>query len=137
MAMHLARFRTTRWACLPDPCPLLMSPLPPSCHSVIGTGVSDTRLLVQWRFALLCLAALEAPLQLPLHGTLYGTDMVFIANDWQAALTPVYLAGKYRPFGVYHDARCVVAIHNLRHQARLLISLRLIQCLLAPSGAGL
>lgn len=71
---------------------------------------------LQWRFALMCLAALEAPLQLTLEGSLYGSDMVFIANDWQASLTAVYLAGKYRPYGTYQDARCIMAIHNLRHQ---------------------
>lgn len=75
--------------------------------------------LWQWRFALLCLAALEAPLQLPLSGSLYGTDITFIANDWQAALVSVYLAGKFRPYGTYKEARSIIAIHNLRHQACL------------------
>ena len=71
----------------------------------------------QFRFSLLCLAALEAPLVLPLQGKgLYGQECVFIANDWHAALVPVYLAAKYRPHGVYTSARSVVAIHNLRHQ---------------------
>lgn len=71
---------------------------------------------MQWRFALLCMAALEAPLQLPLNGSIYGTQMTFVANDWQAALVPVFLASKFRPHGVYTDARSIVAIHNLRHQ---------------------
>jgi starch synthase len=71
---------------------------------------------LQLRFALLCLAALEAPLQLPLQGSLYGEDCIFIANDWHAAMTPIYLAAKYRKNGVYKDARSVLAIHNLRHQ---------------------
>jgi starch synthase len=77
----------------------------------------------QFRFSLLCLAALEAPLVLPLEGnngkavkTLYGQECVFVANDWHAALVPVYLAAKYRPHGVYEASRSVVAIHNLRHQ---------------------
>jgi starch synthase len=66
---------------------------------------------------LLALAALEAPLQLPLGDEgLYGEDCVFIANDWHAALVPVYLAAKYRAHGVYTKARSVMAIHNLRHQ---------------------
>ena len=72
---------------------------------------------MQWRFALLCLAALEAPLNLKINGKVYGEDMVFVSNDWQGALTSVYLAGHYRPHGVYHNARTVMAIHNLRHQA--------------------
>lgn len=62
------------------------------------------------------MAALEAPLQLPLQGSLYGEDCIFIANDWHAAMAPIYLAAKYRKNGVYKDARCVLAIHNLRHQ---------------------
>uniref|UniRef100_A0A383VM81 starch synthase n=2 Tax=Tetradesmus obliquus TaxID=3088 RepID=A0A383VM81_TETOB len=71
----------------------------------------------QFRYQLLCLAAMEAPLQLPLgEKGLYGQDCVFIANDWHAALVPVYLAAKYRPYGVYTNARSVMAIHNLRHQ---------------------
>lgn len=66
---------------------------------------------------LLALAGLEAPLQLPLgEQGLYGEDCVFIANDWHAALVPVYLAAKYRSHGVYTNARSVMAIHNLRHQ---------------------
>ncbi|KAK9802897.1 hypothetical protein WJX73_003216 [Symbiochloris irregularis] len=70
----------------------------------------------QYRFALLSQAALEAPLQLQLPGGRYGEDCLFIANDWHASMTAVYLAGKYRPHGVYSDARCILAIHNLRHQ---------------------
>ena len=49
----------------------------------------------------------------------YGDDCVFIANDWHAAMVPVYLAAKYRPGGVYQDARAILAIHNLRHQVIL------------------
>lgn len=76
----------------------------------------------QFRFTLLCLAACEAPLNLPLapaeggEPTLYGQDITFLANDWHGSLVPVYLAGKYRPHGVYANARSVLAIHNLRHQ---------------------
>ena len=71
---------------------------------------------VQYRYTLLCLAALEAPLQLEVSGSFYGDDCVFSANDWHAAMVPVYLAAKYRPGGVYEKARSVLAIHNLRHQ---------------------
>ncbi|KAG2500469.1 hypothetical protein HYH03_002036 [Edaphochlamys debaryana] len=48
--------------------------------------------------------------------TKYTQDIVFVANDWHASLVPVYLAAKYRPHGVYTNARCIMAIHNLRHQ---------------------
>ncbi|GBF98815.1 soluble starch synthase chloroplastic [Raphidocelis subcapitata] len=72
----------------------------------------------QFRFTLLCLAACEAPLHLPLppaeggEPTLYGEDITFLANDWHGSLVPVYLAAKYRPHGVYTNARSVLAIHN-------------------------
>ncbi|XP_057849357.2 soluble starch synthase 1, chloroplastic/amyloplastic isoform X1 [Cryptomeria japonica] len=70
----------------------------------------------QFRFTLLCHAACEAPLVLPLGGFTYGEKCLFIANDWHASLVPVIIAAKYRPYGVYHDARSILAIHNLAHQ---------------------
>jgi hypothetical protein len=45
-------------------------------------------------------------------------DITFVANDWHGSLVPVYLAGKYRPHGVYTNSRSILAIHNLRHQVR-------------------
>ncbi|XP_019200298.1 PREDICTED: soluble starch synthase 1, chloroplastic/amyloplastic isoform X2 [Ipomoea nil] len=70
----------------------------------------------QFRFTLLCQAACEAPLVLPLGGFTYGEKCMFIANDWHAALVPLLLAAKYRPHDVYKDARSVILIHNLAHQ---------------------
>nr|XP_043633783.1 soluble starch synthase 1, chloroplastic/amyloplastic [Erigeron canadensis] len=70
----------------------------------------------QFRFTLLCHAACEAPLVLPLGGFTYGDKCLFLANDWQAGLVPVLLAAKYRPHGVYKDARSIVVIHNITHQ---------------------
>lgn len=71
----------------------------------------------QWRYKLMCLAALEAPLQLELgEDGVYGENCVFIANDWHAGLVPVYVAAHYRRHGTYRDARTVLAIHNLRYQ---------------------
>jgi len=75
---------------------------------------------VQFRFALLNVAALEAPLILKLDEGLFGDDCIFIANDWHGALVPVYLAAKYRPHGVYQQARSILAVHNLRHQVHTL-----------------
>ncbi|KAG1679851.1 hypothetical protein FOA52_012765 [Chlamydomonas sp. UWO 241] len=75
-----------------------------------------------FRFSLLSLAGLEAPLLLELQKgqgadkTTYGEDCLFMANDWHTALVPVYLAAKYRPHGVYAKARSILAIHNLCHQ---------------------
>lgn len=72
----------------------------------------------QFRFTLLSHAACEAPLQLPFAecGGYYGQDVVFVANDWHAGLVPTLVASKYRPHGVYKDARTICAIHNILHQ---------------------
>ncbi|KAL2921818.1 Starch synthase 1 chloroplastic/amyloplastic [Bienertia sinuspersici] len=70
----------------------------------------------QFRFTLLCHAACEAPLVLPLGGYTYGQKCLFLVNDWHAGLVPVLLAAKYRPYGVYKDARSILVIHNLSHQ---------------------
>lgn len=77
-----------------------------------------------FRFALLSLAALEAPLQLNIGGfrwqgeagAAYGQDLTFVASDWHTALLPVYIGSRFRPHNVYPDARTVLAIHNLAHQ---------------------
>ncbi|GAB2221894.1 hypothetical protein Drorol1_Dr00013088 [Drosera rotundifolia] len=70
----------------------------------------------QFRYALLCHAACEAPLVLPLGGYTYGEKCMFLVNDWHAGLVPVLLAAKYRPYGVYRDARSILVIHNISHQ---------------------
>ncbi|KAG2499011.1 hypothetical protein HYH03_003197 [Edaphochlamys debaryana] len=77
-----------------------------------------------FRFSLLSLAACEAPLLLHIGGYRsgqapglpYGQAVTFVANDWHAALVPVYVAAKYRRHGVFKEARCVLALHNLAHQ---------------------
>uniref|UniRef100_A0A061R9Z0 Starch synthase, chloroplastic/amyloplastic n=1 Tax=Tetraselmis sp. GSL018 TaxID=582737 RepID=A0A061R9Z0_9CHLO len=73
----------------------------------------------QFRFTLLSLACCEAPLVVPLEsrgGEVMGQDVVFVANDWHTSMVPVYIAGKFRPHGVFRGARCCFAIHNLSHQ---------------------
>ncbi|XP_042496904.1 starch synthase 1, chloroplastic/amyloplastic-like [Macadamia integrifolia] len=70
----------------------------------------------QFRFTLLCHAACEAPLVIPLRGSTYGEKCLFLANDWHGGLVPVLLAAKYRPHGVYKDARSILVLHNLAHQ---------------------
>ncbi|KAF7830723.1 soluble starch synthase 1, chloroplastic/amyloplastic [Senna tora] len=70
----------------------------------------------QFRFTLLCHAACEAPLVLPLGGFTYGDKCLFLVNDWHASLVPVLLAAKYRPHDVYKDARSILVIHNIAHQ---------------------
>ncbi|XXG90032.1 hypothetical protein AAC387_Pa12g1896 [Persea americana] len=90
----------------------------PSYHRP-GTPYGDSRGAFgdnQFRFTLLCHAACEAPLVLPLGGFTYGEKCLFLVNDWHASLVPVLLAAKYRPHGVYQDARSILVIHNLAHQ---------------------
>ncbi|KAK7282559.1 hypothetical protein RIF29_11450 [Crotalaria pallida] len=70
----------------------------------------------QFRFTLLSHAACEAPLVLPLGGFTYGDKCLFLVNDWHASLVPILLAAKYRPHGVYKDARSILVIHNIAHQ---------------------
>lgn len=70
------------------------------------------------RFALFCLAAAEAPLVLDLGGSTYGQDVLFIANDWQTGLLPVYLLYKYRWNRTYLNARSMLVIHNLGYQGK-------------------
>mmetsp|Transcript_113060 Transcript_113060/g.259031 ORF Transcript_113060/g.259031 Transcript_113060/m.259031 type:complete len:706 (+) Transcript_113060:2355-4472(+) len=77
-----------------------------------------------FRFALLSLAALEVPLVLRPRGLYLGEKILFIANDWQSALVPVYMAYKYRqpnpskPKGTYADARCMYVTHNMGYQGQ-------------------
>ena len=74
---------------------------------------------IQFRCALLCKAALEAPWVVPCGGITYGDEnLVFIANDWHTALLPVYLQAHYRDHGQYTYARSVFVLHNIAHQGR-------------------
>jgi len=65
-----------------------------------------------YRFAVLCWAALEAPLVLPTTVP-FGEKVVFIANDWQTGLVPLLLASHYRRWRCYGPARCLFVIHNM------------------------
>eukprot|EP00928_Gymnodinium_smaydae_P040898 TRINITY_DN276_c0_g2_i1.p1 TRINITY_DN276_c0_g2~~TRINITY_DN276_c0_g2_i1.p1 ORF type:complete len:1466 (+),score=392.54 TRINITY_DN276_c0_g2_i1:181-4398(+) len=84
------------------------------CDSATGKEYEDN----VFRFALLSLAALEAPLVLNLGGSTYGQDVMFIANDWQTGLLPVYMHYKYRRNGTYMGARTMLVIHNLGYQGK-------------------
>jgi starch synthase len=68
-----------------------------------------------FRFALLSRAALEAPLRVPLEGSVFGEEVVFHANDWHTALVPVYLDAIYRTAGRFPRAGTVLGLHNLGH----------------------
>jgi len=65
-----------------------------------------------YRFAVLCWAALEAPLVLPASAP-FGEKVVFIANDWQTGLVPLLLTSHYRRWRCYGPARCLFVIHNM------------------------
>jgi len=75
-----------------------------------------------FRFTLLTLACLEAPLILDLQGSTFGQDVLFIANDWQTGLLPVYMQHKYRKHGVYKQARSMMVIHNIGYQGKFIKS---------------
>ncbi|CAK9035126.1 unnamed protein product [Durusdinium trenchii] len=71
------------------------------------------------RFTMLCLAAMEAPLILDINGQgKYGDKVIFLANDWQAGLVPVYMCYKYRRHNCYSQARVIYVIHNLGYQGQ-------------------
>jgi len=42
--------------------------------------------------------------------------ITFMCNDWHTALLPALLQQRYKPWGVYTNASCVLSIHNLAHQ---------------------
>ena len=70
-----------------------------------------------FRYALLTVAAMEAPLILSLRGSTFGQDVLFVANDWQTGLLPVYHLYKYRRNRTYLNSRCIFVIHNIGYQA--------------------
>eukprot|EP00932_Pfiesteria_piscicida_P007695 SRR837773.17877.p1 GENE.SRR837773.17877~~SRR837773.17877.p1 ORF type:complete len:601 (-),score=212.50 SRR837773.17877:234-1934(-) len=69
-----------------------------------------------YRFALFCLAALEAPVSIAPGGAPFGERVTFIANDWQTALLPVYLTHRLRPSGRFTGSRCLFIVHNFGYQ---------------------
>ncbi len=70
------------------------------------------------RFAVLCRAALEAALSVPVGEAPFGEDVLFHAHDWQAALLPVLLQAESRPRGVFRRSPCILTLHNVAHQGR-------------------
>jgi len=69
-----------------------------------------------YRFGLFCLAALEAPCTLAPGGVPFGDRVLFLANDWQTALVPVYLTHRMRPIRRYQESRCIFVVHNFGYQ---------------------
>jgi len=88
-------------------------------HRSGGEIYGGDRTEVAFRCALLSKAAIEAARCVPCGGIPYGEDnLCFIANDWHAALVPVYLQDHYREHGQFNYARAILVIHNLAHQGR-------------------
>lgn len=71
----------------------------------------------QLRFAMFCRAAMAATERLTLGGSSYGQKVMFVANDWQAALVPVYLK-QHQAEGQWLDARSATICHNMVYQGR-------------------
>ena len=81
-----------------------------------GDIYTGDRLEQAYRNCLLCKAALEAVWHVPCGGITYGDDnTVFVANDWHAAVLPVYLQARAaRPPARVGSLRCHQA-HLQRH----------------------
>lgn len=71
----------------------------------------------QLRFAMFCKAALAATEHLKLGGSSYGQDVTFVANDWHAALVPMYLKQEQAKGG-WGKAKSAVLLHNMVFQGR-------------------
>lgn len=55
----------------------------------------------------------------PLTASNYGDDnTVFIANDWQTSLLPVFLQAYYRDHGKMLGSRSIIVLHNCAFQVR-------------------
>lgn len=91
-----------------------------SCYRNRGKELyGGSRFENEFRNALLCKSALEAPLRVPCNGEIYGdSDLVYVANDWHAGLIPVYLQALYRDNNKLHYARSVLVLHNIIYQGR-------------------
>jgi starch synthase len=71
-----------------------------------------------FRFTLFAIAAAEAPLILEIDGSTFGQDVLFMCNDWQTGILPVYLLYKYKKHNVYVNARSMMVIHNIGYQGK-------------------
>jgi len=71
----------------------------------------------QLRFAMFCRAAMAATEKLPLGGVPHGQKVMFCANDWQAALVPMYLK-QLQCAGEWQEARSAFIVHNMVYQGR-------------------
>nr|CAH04621.1 UDP-glucose-glycogen glucosyltransferase precursor [Guillardia theta] len=72
----------------------------------------------QLRFAMFCAAAMAATEKLSLGGYPYGQDVIFVANDWHAALVPMYLKKAQKEGTGWFKAKSACLLHNMVFQGR-------------------
>jgi granule-bound starch synthase len=72
----------------------------------------------QLRFAMFCKAAMVACERLSLGGYPYGQNVVFVANDWHAALLPMYLKDARNKGEGWTRTKCAALLHNMVFQGR-------------------
>mmetsp|Transcript_102052 Transcript_102052/g.263845 ORF Transcript_102052/g.263845 Transcript_102052/m.263845 type:complete len:588 (-) Transcript_102052:169-1932(-) len=69
-----------------------------------------------YRFSLFSLAALEAPCIAPQIAP-FGDKVLFLANDWQTAMLPIYLSHRMRiQRHRFKESRCIFVVHNFGYQ---------------------
>jgi len=76
----------------------------------------------------------QAPLCCVIDGTAYGDRVLFLANDWQAGLVPVYMVHKFRRYGTYRAGRCIFVVHNMGYQGAYPWTDQLLEQLGIPSA---
>ena len=113
--LYGARWRHVDWIFVDHPCFQSSSSSPYGDRN--GEFIDNP-----FRFSLLSLAALELPLQwwssLERRRDVRDDEILFVANDWHAAMVPVHLSRRFRRHGVLKNARCLLCIHNLFHQGK-------------------
>ena len=62
-------------------------------------------------------AAMAATKELKMGGSSYGEDVVIVANDWHAALVPMYVK-LAQAKGEWKDCRTAALLHNMVFQGR-------------------
>jgi len=88
-------------------------------HHVRDGIYAGDRSDAMFRNSMLCQAALEAVWHVSCGGAPYGDEnLIFVANDWHAALLPIYLQAYYRDHGKFEFARACFVVHNMAHQGR-------------------
>ena len=70
---------------------------------------------------------MAATKELKMGGSSYGEYVVIVANDWHAALVPMYVK-LAQAKGEWKDCRTAALLHNMVFQGRFPVSLRTLRC---------